>query len=464
MLIGHSAAYAAGKLIPGLLGMAATALLTRLLDPAEYGRYGLALVVTGLGSTLMFDWLGLAYLRLSAGTRAVESTVTAMFGLMATLVALTAGGVWLLGGFSGEAGPAIAAGLLLTCCASAFELAARHPVAEARPGRFLVMNCGRGVLTLAGAAGAAWLTRDAALTICGTAFGSIGGVLLAGQTPAWPKLERASAHRLLRFGLPLAGGLGLASVANSGVRGLLDVLGSASALGVYTAAYLIVQNTLSVAAAGIASAGYPAAVRALERGDREGARRQMGANWSLLLAVLSPMALGMALTAPTLAATLAGPRFAPDIAALTPWLAAAGWFAALRAHGLDHVFHLANRPGRLAAVTGASALLALVVAFALIPSLGTLGAAIASLVAAGGSCALALAWGRDSFLVALPVDTVVRVACACAAMSAAVATAPDAFVPEVAAGVAGYAAGCIVFDVLGVRRAAWAAALRPNAT
>ena len=50
MLIRNSAIYMVAKLLPGLFGLATTAALTRLLDPHEYGLYGLALVVMTLGS------------------------------------------------------------------------------------------------------------------------------------------------------------------------------------------------------------------------------------------------------------------------------------------------------------------------------------------------------------------------------------------------------------------------------
>ena len=459
MLIRHSAAFATGKLMPGLLGMATTALLTRLLDPAAYGLYGLSLVVMTFGSALLFDWLGVAYLRVAGDAPDAAGTVAVLFTGLAALAGVASGAAWAIGMFAGRSGPAFAAGLLLMGCYAGFELAARVPVARSQPGRFLLMNSGRGGLSLAGAALAAWLTGDPALTACGTVLGMAGGLLLGGVSRARPRFDPALARRLLRFGLPLAGGMALASVAGSGVRALLDVLGTAEALGVYTAAFLLVQNTLAVAAAGMASAGYPAAVRALARGDVDAARCQLAANWSLLVAVLAPMALGMALTAPQIAAALVGPRYVASVAALTPWLAGAGLFAGLRAHGLDHVFQLTDRPGLLAKVTAVAAAAAVGLTAALVPWFGANGAAAASLASAACSCALAFAWGRRLWAVPVTAATFARVGGACALMAAAVLAAPDGLLPRVAAGMAGYAAACVTLDVLGARQR-FAAVLR----
>ena len=451
MLIRHSALYTVGKLLPGLLGMATTGLLTRLLDPAAYGRYGLALVVMSFGSTLVFDWLGLAYLRVAQASAAAFGTVVWLFAGLALLLVCSGLGAWWAGLFSGPSGNAAVAGLLLMGCYAAFELAARLPVARSQPGRFLLMNAGRAMLSLAGAVGAAWLTHDAALTACGTAFGALGGLMFGGIKLTRPGFDPAIARRLLAFGLPLAVSMALAALAGSGVRALLEALASAEALGLYTAAFLIVQNTLSVVAAGIASAGYPAAVRLLDGGDDLAARQQVAANWSLLLAVLAPMALGMALTAPEIAGLLVGPAYAPAVAGLTPWLAGAGLFAGLRAHGLDHVFQLAGRSSALTGVTGLAAAVAVTLTVLLVPQWGAEGAAAASLAAALASCVLALVWGRRIWPVAFPGAATARICAACVMMAGAVCAAPSGLWLKVLAGVLAYLAGCLVFDVLGAR-------------
>jgi O-antigen/teichoic acid export membrane protein len=454
VLIRHSALYTLGKLLPGLLGMVATGLLTRLLDPAAYGLYGVALVVTTFGSTLVFDWLGLAYLRIAQRTHeaAIAGTVATIFAALVLLIAVVALAAWGAGLLDDPTGLAAAAGLLLMCCYAAFELASRLPVARGQPGRYLMMNAGRGVLSLAGATGAAWLTRDPAWTVCGTALGSVGGVLLGGQRPGWPRFSPMLARQIAVFGLPLACSMALASVANSGVRGLLEALDSTEALGLYTAAFLLVQNTLAVVAAGIASAGYSVAVRLLETGNEAASRRQVAANWSLLLVVMAPMAAGMALTAPQIAAILVGPRYVAGVSLLTPWLAGAGFFAGLRAHGLDHPFQLANRPGQLALVTAVAAAVAVLLTLGLVPRWGPVGAAAASLAAAVCSCALAFVLGQRTWRVPVPIGTGLRVTVACVVMALAVRAVPDSFVIRVGAGVASYASACFALDVLGLRR------------
>ncbi len=471
MLIRHSAVYVAAKLVPGLVGMASTALLTRLLTPTSYGDYGLALVVMTFGSAAAFDWLGLAYLRLGGAhadearadeARAAATTLAVFAGLVA-LTALAAGIAWAAGCFAGPAAAAIGAGLVLMWCYAGFELAARFHVARSRPTRYLVMNLGRAILSAAAATAAAWWTRDPLAAALGLAVGTLGGAALGGWPCRAGTVDWRLARAMLGFGLPLAASLALAAVATSGARSLIEVLASAEQLGWYTAGFLVVQNTLAVVAAGIASAGYSLVVRAVERGDAVGAERQLRANGSLLLVVLSPMAVGMALTAPGLAALLVGAAYVPAVAALTPWLAAAGFFAGMRGQFLDHAFQLGKRPGLQLGVTATAAAVSVGLTLALVPHWGAWGAAVAQCVAMAASCAHALAIGRRAWPIPLPQAAALRVAAACATMAVAVRLAPGGLAGQVAAGAASYGLALMLLGGAAVLRPQWAVTPAPEA-
>ncbi len=466
MLIRHGAVYVAAKLVPGLIGMAATALLTRLLTPASYGEYGLALVVMTFGSAAGFDWLGLAYLRLGGADDDQARAAATTLAVFASLVAFTglAGGIaWAAGCLSGPGAAPFAVGLVLMWCYAGFELAARFHVAQAHPGRYLLMNLSRAVLSAAAAVAAAWWTHNPMTAALGLAVGTLAGAALGGWPCRAASVDLRLARAMLAFGLPLAASLALAAVATSGARSLIEVLASAEQLGWYTAAFLVVQNTLAVVAAGIASAGYSLVVHAVERGDAPGAERQLRANGSLLLIVLSPMAVGMAITAPGLASLLVGPAYVPMVAALTPWLAAAGYFASLRGHFLDHAFQLGKRPGLQLSVTLLAAVVAVGLTMALVPRWGALGGAVAQCVAMAVSCGHALATGRRAWPIPFPLATTLRVAAACAAMAMGVRLAPGGLAVQVVAGMAGYGAALMLLGGASVLRPRWSVMAAPEA-
>lgn len=461
MLIRHSAIYVAAKVVPGLLGMAATALLTRLLDPVQYGLYGLALVVMTFGASMGFEWIGVSFLRFYQARRddpLIVSTILQLFLAMVGITFLVAGLAWGAGAVPPREAPVIAAGVVLMWAFAWFELMAKLEVGDFRPLRYFAMNMGRAAFALAGAGLAAWLTRSPAGTAIGTAIGTGAGAVLGGFR-GWrlgrryfdPTLARA----VLAFGLPLAASLAMGGVINSGTRALVEVLDSPAGLGLYTAAFMLVQNTLAVVAAGIAAAGYSLAVRAVESGDAQAGRRQLLANGSLLLAVMAPAALGMALTAHGIATTLVGPRYVDAVARLTPWMAAGTFFATMRMHLLDHAFQLGHKPHLQIWVTTAAAALAIGLSVWLIPLLGPIGAAIALTAAMAFSCVHAYIAGLWAYPIPLPLAAAAKIGIGCVVMSALVLLIPGygalVFLAQVTIGGLGYAVLAISTDLLGLR-------------
>ena len=85
------------NLVQAIAGFGAIVVFTRLLSPADYGAYALALSVTSLVHTCLFTWVEAALARFyaaeqdEAGKAALFGTVYRTFGLMAAALPLAAG-------------------------------------------------------------------------------------------------------------------------------------------------------------------------------------------------------------------------------------------------------------------------------------------------------------------------------------------------------------------------------------
>lgn len=461
MLIRHSAIYVVAKLVPGLLGMATTAILTHLLDPERYGLYGFALVLMSFGATMGFDWLNISFLRFYQARREdlkVISTVVQLFAMIVACSAVAFGLVWWAGLLPTSEREIYEVGLLLMWAYAWFELVTQFEIADFRPLTYFAMNLQRAVCMMAGTVGAAVLTHDPVWTSLGTALG-----ILAGSIPIRTNkvhfgrsaFDKALARQIFAFGIPLAASMVMSSVVTSGTRAMIEWLGSSEALGYYTAAYVLIQNTLVVLASGIAAAGYSLAVRAVESGDPTAANRQLLDNATLLLVVMAPASLGMALTAHGIALTLVGPRYVVAVSALTPWLAVGSFFGSFRAHFLDHAFQLGRRPYLQIRVIGVAAIISIGLSLWLIPRMGPEGAAIAVAIAMAASCVHAYFEGASAYPMPMPFGATARIAVSCLAMTAAVwAFSGDTvirFAIQVLAGGIVYATLIVAFNVLGIR-------------
>ena len=481
MLIRHSAIYVVAKMLPGMLGMLTTAVLTRLLAPEQYGLYGLALVIMTFGSAIGFEWIGVSFLRFYQARRddpLIVSTFLQMFLGMVVLTGLAAIGAALVGLVGPREMPVAIAGLVLMWAYAWFELTSKLEVGNFKPMRYFAMNMGRASFALLGAVLAAWFTRSPEITAIGTAVGTAAGAVLGGFR-GWklgPRyFDTKLAKSVLAFGLPLAASLSLGSAINTGTRALVGALDSTEALGLYTAAYMLVQNSLAIVGAGIAAAGYSLAVRAVETGDPTVARSQLLANGSVLLAVMAPASLGMALVSDGIARTMVGPQFRDAVAELTPWMAAGTFFWTMRMHLLDHAFQLGRKPHLQVWVAAITAILVVGLSLWLIPREGPVGAAVATAIAMVISCAVAYVLGLRALPIPLPYVAAAKIALACAAMAALVLSIPgDTFVSliaQVTLGGIAYVAVCIATNVLDVRplvvrfaRSGWRRLLRQPPT
>ena len=459
MLIRHSVLYVVAKLAPGVLGMATTAVLTRVLLPAQYGLYGLSLVIMIFGSTIIFDWLGLTFLRIAQrypDRATAESTFVRMFLALVLATAALGGVATGTGVVRGVEAHVLQASLVMMWAYAWFELMSRFEVAELRPWRYLLMNMGRGSLAFIGAGSAAWLTHDAVWTVYGAALATLAAGCFGGvQRLRLRRFDVSLARSALGFGLPLAASLVLTGLIVSGTRALLTWLDSVEALGLYTAGFVLVQNTLAVAAAGLSSAGFSLAVRAVEAGDAAAARKQLEANGGLMLAVLAPVAVGMALTADGIAHLLVGPLYVGTVTRLTPWMAAGAFLAGFQSHYLHHAFHLGRRMTSQIWVTAGCVVVTFGSAAMLIPRYGAVGAAMAMFAGAATSTVHAVSAGRTAYPIPLPWSAAWRVALACVAMSLCVVAMPGSgilkLVLQTSMGIIAYGSACVCFDVMQVR-------------
>ncbi len=182
-LLSHSLVYTGARLAAGLIGVIATAALTRLLEPEQYGIYALILVIMGLGSTVAFDWLGISFLRFYQARREdprLMATFNAMFMALAPGTGLLFAVAWLAGLVAPRDPQIVIVGLLLVWAASWFEFVSKIALAEFRSLNYLLMSFARSGFTLVGACGGAWLTGSPIWAGLGVAAGSFAAARLVG--------------------------------------------------------------------------------------------------------------------------------------------------------------------------------------------------------------------------------------------------------------------------------------------
>jgi len=120
------------KLVPGLLGLGTTAMLTRWVEPAEYGVYAFGLSIILFTVAAGYDWLCLSLLRFRPSFPEAEflfGTLIVVFCVFcAGIAAFTGVGTLLSNSWSYA--PFLAACLFSTFATAWFELKLRVQLAE----------------------------------------------------------------------------------------------------------------------------------------------------------------------------------------------------------------------------------------------------------------------------------------------------------------------------------------------
>jgi O-antigen/teichoic acid export membrane protein len=241
----------------------------------------------------------------------------------------------------------------------------------------------------------------------------------------WP-LDREIVDHALRYGIPLIVGGALGWIGLNASRFVVNEAMGVAAAGLFAVGYGLGQRAAAFAAMLVTAAAFPLAVRSMERHGSRIAMQQLADNSALLLAILAPSITGVfVLRHEIVQLTIARP-FQDVTLAILPLSMLAGSIRSLRAHFVDQTFLLHNRTRLLAIVAAVDAAATLALSFVFVHRWGLTGGVMATVVAATLAATVSLAIALAKFDLRLPLDHLVPITVATAAMSAVLKLLPAA--------------------------------------
>ena len=473
-ILSQAGIYLAARGLPGVVAFLAIPLFSRLLSPADYGRYALALATVNVLNALLFQWLRLSLVRYLPGYR--EDPVR----LKSTLA--TAGGAIVLA--AGALG-AVACALPIThgwrgfvglCWSSlaiqaTFELCCEYARGSLEPWHYMRLQLARAFAFVAlGVAfvrmGAGWWGPLAA-----AAVGMAAAVAFAWRRD-WAGtralIDRPLLLRLCQYGIPLSLTVALTVVISSSDRYVIAWKLSEDAAGLYSVAVDFTAQTLTLLMMVIHMAMFPVAVRDWELGGPEAARERMRTNASLLLAVGVPCVIGLSVLSPGIAHSFLGQSFRAAAAAIMPLVALGTFLACMKAFHFDAAFQFAHRTISQVWIVLFAAVLNIGLNLLAVPRWGINGAAGASVVAFLAAISLTILLGRRHVALPVPGGASLAVLIAGAVMGLLLYPtrkylSPLVLPAQVVGGAAVYGAVLVACDFLGARTRLLAATGRRGA-
>jgi O-antigen/teichoic acid export membrane protein len=461
MLIRQSLLYMLANTAAAVFGFSSVIVLTRLVTPAEYGVFVVAVSLGSVFATGLFTWLRHAVLRFQSETDA-DVRLSALAGYGLTLLAYPVILLVLFAAFRVPLEKAAAA-VLFASCIALFELGQEILRARQRVPNYILGTVTRSALSFVFCICAVLLGGGGLSLVVAMAAGyATAAVLLAPRIWAAPRSppSRATLLTLARYGLPITLSGVTVALTLALDRFALFVLVGTDAAGIYGASADFVRQCAVLPAISASMAIAPLAVSALKRDDGAVTSRHLADGLELLVAVMLPAVVGLAIAAPQLAGTILGPEYRAAATSLIPIFAFAMLAHTLSQQYVQLSFGLANKPQLYIWHTGANLLVNMILMVPMIRLFGLNGAALSLLISESFGVVLGLYMSRRAFALPIVPERLGRIALATALMALATIgmqrlvgrTDVVGLVSLVAVGCASYVFAAVLLDAVGARR------------
>lgn len=417
-----------------IVNLAALAVYSRLLGPAEFGIFALAQATAIILHNGLFHWLEAAILRFvparsDNGPDPVPALARGYALAVLCLVALALLSPVVSGVF---AITIIGPMLLMTLGEAASNGAAEFHRAAGSLRSYAVLVLLRAIL--ATGCGATYLLLHGP-TAHYAILGHAGGCLAVGMIGMMWRRPRTTAHRpvltlldIARYGWPLSASLVARLAAQRLDRFIVAGLLGLEAAGIYALALDFARRAIGVPLAMVNLATYPRMAAAADRDDDTEISRLARLNWRALSLAGLPLAAGLAAISPVLLPLLFGAAFGGNEAvAVAAFAAASILLEAARVQHFDLAFMLRRETLPLLAISLVTLAAAGAGCIALAPAFGLPGAATAALLAAFVALILSVALGRRRLIMEAEISRTIVTGIGALLMGCAVAALGTVF-------------------------------------
>lgn len=437
------------------------AILTRLFDGAEFGRYALAVASLHFIHTVLFSWIEAAMARFYARAERLGEMashiktsyiVSALLGLIGLPLVLSF--TYLLP-LEDHMKLILAFALSSTCLTLIYNIGIEAHKAAHRIGRYSAIHSTQSLL---GFSVGILLILMTPLRETAPFIGVIAANVVALTIDLPFMLKRAKGGKLTKarnkeyfsYGVPVCLALMLSYMLSQGDLFFIKYFMGDMAVGEYNAGYNLANRSLDVLFIWLGMAATPIAITALETDGIEKTKEVLRRYGSTLLLIIMPAATGIALVAEP-AGFILGESVRTEAVKIMPWIAFAGVMNGFIAYYAQPAFVLSRKTSALAITMIFPVIVNFALNIYLIPIYGLRGAVWATITAYGLGLVLSIIVANRYFPLPLPWKALAQTSFACAVMAGVVfaiktpASMPDFFELILKAGVGAAVYGLVAF-------------------
>ena len=410
------------------------AILTRLLEPSDFGIYAIAMITMQFVHMALFTWMEAAMARFQARAERENDVashlktlytlglMTGVIGFALIMTALT------FAPLKSDLVFVLYFALGSTCLQVLFNLGMEAHRASHRIKRYSITysTCTLVSFTL-GILFVLYTPLKAAAPFLGIIFGLIivGGIDLIFM---W-KHMRGGQYQVKKtntyfiYGAPLCIGLLMSYALNSADVYLIGYLMGEASAGEYNAGYNLANRTLEILFVWVSMAVTPVAVTALEKSGTEQSRQILKSYGATLLWIAVPAATGIALVSAD-AGFILGEGVRDNAVKVMPWIAFAGLINGCMTYYVHRAFMLSGQTQKFVWALVIPVILNLGLNVLLIPHYQLMGAVWATIISYMLAIVIATILGRQEYPLPIPFRAAVEIFGCSALMALAVLSLP----------------------------------------
>jgi O-antigen/teichoic acid export membrane protein len=420
--------YLPSKVVPAVFAIFLLPAITRLLSPAEYGVYSIAMSTVQIMGLLTVDWIALSVIRFypkyeEASAAAFDKTSIVLtcvvclvsFAIMQSVSSaarlISASQFWI------SFGPVP----LLVSLSAFFSVQMNTILAKHRRTPFSVLSIYRQCICIALGIGGALIAGGGVKTMLWVYSLALALGILVAYWFSWHPLEREAPIRwdicreMLRYGLPLVITNLFAWVLALSDRYIIGFFRGTAEVGMYSVSYTLADNSINLIVSLVVLASSPLAMKTWEKGGPSSAKPFLMRLMRVYLLLALPATVGVCLLSEPIVRLLADKAFAGG-SAIVPFVASAIFiFGFQRAYQLVLLFY--RKTLVVMAVLSVAGVTNILLNIVFIPRYGFIAAGVTTLLAYTIVSVAILAVSRRYLRWQFPWRSALRIALSAAVMA-----------------------------------------------
>ena len=437
MAIRNSIIIFVALLVGGLLNFGAISVFSRLLNPAEYGTFALAMASSALAIAFLYQWAMHSFMRFlpqkdQEGNKLYLANFTAILALISVAFISLSLAAYEISRMLGIGPMSLSVWIWILVPAAAiletfFTVASHYTrLVRERIRLFAIATILRSAIYIA----AGFYLVQAGLSFYGLLIAVVLSFLipclfLIATDKDWRRLSftevrGAVVREIMIFGFPIIAVTSIQTAIASADNFMLTLLIGPEATGQFAVALDLVTKSLIFLMIVINRTTYPLVVKKLEHEGMEAAQIQYKHNTTLLMMLSVPACAGLAILSENIADILLGHEFRDTAGRIIPFLTLVSFLNCAFQFYLTPAFHLAKKTHLMIAPVVLAFFVNIIVSYNAIPVFGINGAIIGSFCAYLTCFALSLYSVRKAFAVPFPAFDFAKVLIATFIMSASI--------------------------------------------